>query len=33
MAIELELQLPEIMVLQELENTEITQGLGDRGRT
>ncbi|MEA2057849.1 MAG: hypothetical protein U9O63_03960, partial [Actinomycetota bacterium] len=30
MAIELELALPEIMVLQEVENTEITQELGDR---
>ena len=30
MAIELELQLPEIMVLQEVENTGITQELGDR---
>jgi predicted extracellular nuclease len=29
MAIELELQLPEIMVLQEVENTGITQELGD----
>ncbi len=29
MAIELELQLPEIMVLQEVENTGITQVLGD----
>ncbi|MEA3510828.1 MAG: lamin tail domain-containing protein [Actinomycetota bacterium] len=30
MAIDLELQLPEIMVLQEVENTEIAQELGDR---
>jgi predicted extracellular nuclease len=29
MAIELELQLPEIMVLEEVENTEIAQVLGD----
>jgi predicted extracellular nuclease len=29
LSIELELDLPEIMVLQEVENTEITQALGD----